>query len=200
MERNIVKNRFIPLILFSILLLGGCATKPVANIALDPYVPGQAAFQKCGTIFVSGIVDKRKQKEVVGEIVKKGKAVTMVKTSQNMEKWFKAALEKALGAEGCKITPKSTHHPKIARVYIRIDKIEAKLDRDRLTGENLEAQVYVTLFMRQGKSQRIIKKIGLTQRKWVPPLSSESAIKAYLQETLDEVVDMVVEHIDSYRF
>ena len=116
-----MKNRFIPLILFSILLLGGCATKPVANIALDPYVPGQAAFQKCGTIFVSGIVDKRKQKEVVGEIVKKGKAVTMVKTSQNMEKWFKEALEKALGAEGCKITPKSTHHPKIARVYIRID-------------------------------------------------------------------------------
>ena len=195
-----MKKRFVPIILFAIMLLGGCATKPVANIALDPYVPGKAAFQKCGTIFVSGIVDKRPKKEVVGEIVKKGKAVTVVKTSQDMEKWFREALEKALGAEGCTITPKSTHHPKIARVYIRIDKIEAKLDRDKLTGENLEAQVYVTLFMRQGKSQRIIKKIGLTQRKWVPPLSSEAAIKEYLQETLDEVVAMVIEHIDSYRF
>jgi hypothetical protein len=136
----------------------------------------------------------------VGEIVKEGKPVTIVKIDQDMAAWFRQAVTSALAQEGCATTPKSTHHPKIARVYIRIDKIEAKLDRDKLTGENLEAQVYVTLFMRQGKSERIIKKIGLTQRKWVPPLSSESTIREFLQETLDEVVDMVIEHIDSYRF
>ncbi len=181
-------------------LFSGCATKPVATVGIDPYVPKPAPFQKCGTIYVSGIVDKRPNKEVVGEIVKEGKPVTVVKTAQNMEAWFRDAIDAALKTEGCTITPKSTHHPKIARVYLRIDTIEAKLDRDKLTGENLEARVYVTLFMRQGKSERIIKKIGLTQRKWVPPLSGESAIKEYLQETLDEVVDMVVRHIDTYRF
>jgi hypothetical protein len=73
-------------------------------------------------------------------------------------------------------------------------------DRKKLTGENLEATVKVTLFMRQGRSERIIKKIGLTQRKWVPPLSGADTVRDYLQATLDEVVEMVVEHIDTYRF
>ena len=184
----------------AMLFLGGCATKPVATISLDPYTPTPAAFQKSGTIYISGIVDKRKNKSVVGEVLKDGKVVTVVKTDVDLAKWFKQAIDAALKEEGCSITPKSTHHPKIARVYIRIDQAEAKLDRDKLTGENLEAKVYVTLFMRQGKSERIIKKIGLTQRKWVPPLSTESTIKEYLQQTLDEVVDMVIENIDSYRF
>ncbi|WP_353662599.1 YajG family lipoprotein [Hydrogenimonas sp. SS33] len=184
----------------SILLLAGCATKPVATVVLDPYVPSPAAFQKCGTIYISGISDKRKQPDVIGEIVKEGKPVTVVKSAQDMKAWFKDALRAALKEEGCKITPKSTHASNIARVYVRIDKVSAKLDRDKLTGENLEAGVYVTLFMRQGKSERIIKKIGLTQRKWVPPLSGETAVKEYLQETLDQVVNMVVEEIDNYRF
>ncbi|WP_456449770.1 YajG family lipoprotein [Hydrogenimonas sp.] len=195
-----MKRNMIIVSLLSFFMVTGCATKPVVNIDIDPYEPGPVAFRKCGTIFVSGIVDKRPERERIGEILKDGKAVTIVKTSRKMEKWFEEALEKALDAEGCKITPTSTDHPKIARVYVRIDRIDAKLDRDRLTGENLETQVYVTLFMRQGKSKRIVKKIGLTQRKWIPPLSSESAIKKALQETLDEVVGMIVEHIDTYRF
>jgi|GEM_PF-1301925 len=195
-----IKKRLFFCTAAALLLFAGCAAKPEVTVDLAPYTPPKAAFQKCGTIYISGIVDKRSDKKVVGEILKNGQPVTIVKTDQDMAAWFRDAVDAALKGEGCAITPRSTHHPKIARVYIRIDKIEAKLDRDKLTGENLEAQVYVTLFMRQGKSERIIKRIGLTQRKWVPPLSTESSIKEYLQETLDEVVDMVVEHIDSYRF
>ncbi len=182
------------------IVLTGCATKQVATVVLDPYTPPPAPFKKCGVIYVSGIADHRPDKTRIGDILQKGKVVTKIRTTQNLTHWFKEALEKAMRNEGCRITPQSTHHPKIARVYLRIDRIEGVLDRDKLTGENLTASVYVTLFMRQGKSERIIKKIGLTQKKWVPPLSGESAVKAYLQKTMNEVVNMIVEHIDTYRF
>ncbi|WP_457597489.1 YajG family lipoprotein [Hydrogenimonas sp.] len=181
-------------------MLGGCASKPVATVSFEPYVPPVPAFQKSGTIYISGLVDKRKNPRVVGEIVDGGKVVTRIETNQKLDAWFREAIMKGLGAEGCNVTPKSTHHPKIARVYIRIDEVKAVLDRSKLTGENLTATVRVTLFMRQGKSERIIKKIGLTQKKWVPPLSGPSTVEAYLQETMREVVRMVLEHIDSYRF
>lgn len=186
--------------LLGLTLMTGCATKPVTTVGFDPYVPEAPAFKKCGTVYISGVVDKRPKRERVGEIVHDGKPVTVLKTYQSMEAWFRDAVTASLGIEGCKITPQSTYADKIARIYIRIDKIYAWLDRDRLTGENLEASVHVTLFMRQGKSERIIKKIGLTQRKWVPPLSGESTVRDYLQETMDEVVKMIVKEIDHYRF
>ena len=186
--------------LLGLALLTGCATKPVATVGFDPYVPEAPAFKKCGTVYISGVVDKRPKRETVGEIVDDGKPVTVLKTRQSVDAWFRDAVTASLGMEGCKVTPKNTHADKIARIYIRIDKIYARLDRDKLTGENLEASVYVTLFMRQGKSERIVKKIGLTQRKWVPPLSGESTVRDYLQETMDEVVKMVVAEIDHYRF
>ena len=188
--------------IFSVLfvLLSGCSQKGVVRVELDPYQPAPRIYKKSGVVYFSGVVDHRKNKNDVGVIVKDGKPVTRIVTDQNLAKWFKEALVKALGNEGCKVTRKSTHAEKISRIYIRIDKAEAKLDLDKLTGENLMAEVYVTLFMRQGKSPRIIKKIGLTQRKWVPPLMGEKKIKSYLQETMEEVVNMVLDHIDTYRF
>ena len=186
--------------LLSVTLLGGCAPKQEMVVDFSPYTPPAAAFKKSGVVYISGVVDKRPNKKVVGMIVKDGKTVSKIITREDLARWFKEAIVSALGSEGCKVTPKSTHADKVARVYIRIDKAEAKLDLDKLTGENLTASVYVTLFMRQGKSERIIKKIGLTQKKWVPPLASEKEIRSFLQETMEEVVNMVVDHIDTYRF
>ncbi len=187
-------------LLFSTLLIVGCAPKKELVVDFKPYTPHSAVLQKSGLVYISGIVDKRPDKKVVGVIVKEGRVVSKVLTDDDLAQWFKKALVSSLNAEGCKVTSKNTHADKIARIYIRIDKAEATLDLDRLTGENLTASVYVTLFMRQGKSERIIKKIGLTQKKWVPPLMGEKEIQPFLQETMEEVVNMVLDHIDTYRF
>lgn len=186
--------------LLTAMLMGGCAPKEEMVVDFTPYKPPAAVLQKSGVVYISGVVDKRPDKKIVGRIVKEGKTVSKIITRDDLARWFKEALVSALKAEGCRVTPKSTHADKIARIYIRIDKAEATLDLDKLTGENLIAQVYVTLFMRQGGSERIIKKIGLTQKKWVPPLVGEKEIRSYLQETMEEVVNMVLDHIDTYRF
>ena len=192
-------STILPLLALTLFILG-CAPKKEMVVDFAPYTPPAALLQKSGVVYISGVVDKRPDKEIVGTIVKKGQTVSKILTRDDLAQWFKKALVSALNAEGCKVTPKSTHADKIARIYLRIDRVEAKLDLDKLTGENLTASVYVTLFIRQGKSERIIKKIGLTQKKWVPPLVGEKEIRSYLQETMEEVVNMILDHIDTYRF
>ncbi len=185
---------------FAIILgFGGCAQKPQASINLEPFQPNPAVYQKSGTIYVDAVKDVRKYKRLVGKIVEDGKTVTVITTSQPIESWFKEAIVKALDVEGCKVTTKPTTNPNVAKISILINKLEATLNRDELTKENLEATVRVTLVVRQG-NKKIIKHVGLTQKKWVPPFTDEKAIQDYLQETLESVVENVRDHIDSYRF
>lgn len=179
---------------------GGCAPKKEMVVDFEPYTPPVAVLQKSGVVYLSGVVDKRPNRKIIGMIVKNGRAVSKILTHDDLALWFKKALISALKREGCTVTDHNIHTDKIARIFIRIDKVEAILDMDKLTGENLTAKVYVTLFMHQGKSERVIKKIGLTQKKWVAPLLGEKEIRPFLQETMEEVLNMVLDHIDTYRF
>ena len=123
----------------------------------------------------------------------------MILIDDTIDRWFADALVKALDVEGCKVVRKPVDNSKVAQVKIRIDKLEALLDRSELTKENLAATAQVTLFIKQG-NVKISKRIGLTQKKWVPPFSGEDTVKSYLQETLEQLVESVREHIDEYRF
>lgn len=187
------------LILSAMFGLTGCAQKPKVSISFDPFKPNPAILQKSGTIYLAGVTDARKNKKMVGKIIQSGKPVTRILTDDSIDRWFADALVKALDVEGCKVVRKPVNNSKVAQVKIRIDQLEALLDRSELTKENLTATAKVTLFIKQG-NVKITKHVGLTQKKWVPPFSGEGTVKSYLQETLEQLVESVREHIDEYRF
>ncbi len=181
-----------------ILLLGGCAQKAQVYVPLSAYTPTAAVLQKSGAIYLAGVTDARKNRSVIGYILKNDKPVTKILTKDSIEKWFASAITEALNAEGCRVLRKPVRNPNVATVRIRIDKLGARLDRGKLTGENLTAAVKVTLSIQQ-QNTKIVKHIGLIRKKWVPPFSTEETIRDYLQQTLDEVVENVREQIDQYR-
>jgi len=188
------------MVIITILIgFAGCAQKPQASIALEPFEPNPAVYQKSGTIYLAAVKDIRKNRGVVGKIIKAGKIVTTVTISQPVDRWFQESIIKALKVEGCNVTTKKSANPKIAKITILIDRLGATLNRDELTKENLEATARVTLLIEQG-NKKITKHVGLTQKKWVPPFTSEKSIQEYLQETLESLVESVREHIDAYRF
>ncbi len=183
----------------SIFGLGGCAQKQQADIRIDPFVPNPAVLQKSGMIILSGVLDARENKRVVGRIVKGGKTVTTIYSDQALDEWLADALTKALEVEGCKVVTEVNDNKKAANVKVRIDYLGATFDKSRLTGENLTAQASATLTIRQGKS-KITKRVSIIQSKWAPPFAGEDEIKEYLQETLAALVDEIRENIDIYRF
>ncbi|WP_201353217.1 YajG family lipoprotein [Hydrogenimonas urashimensis] len=185
---------------FSILVgLGGCSQKPQAIISLAPFTPDPAVYQKNGTIYLAGVKDVRKQKGVVGRIVKDGKIVTTVTISHPVDSWFKESIIKALDTEGCKVVTHNVKNANVAKISIFIDRLNARLNHDELTKENLEATARVTLLIEQGK-KKITKHVGLTQKKWVPPFANEKSVREFLQETLESLVESVRAQIDAYRF
>ncbi len=186
-------------VFISIFGLGGCAQKEQAKIGIDPFVPNPAVLQKSGVIVLSGVVDAREDKRVVGRIVKGRKTVTTIYNDQALDKWLADALTKALEVEGCKVVKEVTDNKKAANVKVRIDYLGATFDRSRLTGENLTAKAAATLTIQQGKS-KITKRVSIIQSKWAPPFTGEDEIKEYLQETLATLVDEIRENIDIYRF
>ncbi len=197
MKRSILFAIFSSLLFAA--MLGGCAQKPQVSVPLAPYNPNAAVLQKSGVIYLADVRDARKEHTVIGRIVKEGKPVTTILTDDSIARWFTEAITKALGVEGCRVVRKPVRDPNLTTVKIRIDRLESTLDRSKLTGENLTASVKVTLIVRRGKS-KIVEHVGLTQKKWVPPFSGEETVRDYLQETLNEVVEKVKEHIDQYRF
>ncbi len=192
------------LLVTTLLLLGlagltGCAQKPQATIRLEPYSPDAAVLQKSGTIRLAGVIDARREKRVVGRIVRNGRTITTLYNDQPLAKWFADALTRALEVEGCRVVTEKSDNPKVATVRVEIDSIQATLDRGRLTSENLTAEARVTLHIRQG-SAKVTKRVSLSQSRWVPPLAGEDTLRDYLQETLDGLVEEVRENIDIYRF
>ena len=182
------------------LFAGGCAPKSVEVVQVKPYEAKPAAFKKSGKVYFGHITDKRKTKDRIGAIVDAKETLTTLRSDVDFAGWFRHAVIDALKKEGCTILTKRVYDPQIPRVYLHIDKIDARYDKSKLTGENLETQVYVTLLVFHGKDSKIVKKIGLTERKWIPPVGVTKAIESALQETLQSVADMVVAHLDDYRF
>lgn len=183
----------------SLLFFAGCAQKPEAVIRIDPFVPNPAVLQKSGMIILDGVVDARRDKRVVGRIVKGGKTVTTVYSDQALDEWFADALKKALEVEGCRVVTGVNDNKRVANIKVEINSLEATLDRSRLTGENLTAEASATLTIEQG-NKKITKRVSLIQSKWVPPFAGEDEIKEYLQETLAGLIDEIRENIDIYRF
>jgi len=188
------------LLLVGALWLVGCAPKAVETVDVSPYAAKPAAFKKSGTIYVGRFTDTRKNKKIIGYILSDGKVEARLQTQTDFLKWFRQALVGALKKEGCKLAGKRVYNDQIPRIYLHIDKVEARYDRSQLTGENLTTDVRVTLLLFHGSNAKVTKKIGLQEKKWIPPVGASKAIESALQGTLEQVADMVVEQIDAYRF
>jgi len=184
----------------ALLVTTGCAPKAVETVDVSPYAAKPAAFKKSGTIYVGHFTDTRKNKKIIGYILSDGKVEARLQTQTDFLKWFRQSLVGALKKEGCKLVDKRVYNDQIPRIYLHIDKVEARYDRAQLTGENLKTEVRVTLLLFHGKDSKVIKKIGLVEKKWIPPVGASKAIENALQKTLEQVADMVVEQIDAYRF
>ncbi len=136
--------------IFSILIVGGCASKN--TISVKPYESKYAQESIDKTIKLSAINDLR-ETDVFATVIKNEKPIKQYKSTINIKNWFKDALEKDFSTSGIKIS-----HDALVKLEINIIKFEVKYIKDKSFDKNLFGNVELEL---------IFKKDNITKKKYI---------------------------------